>query len=324
MDDHVVFAHHLAGTDRGRPIDSDADIARALRDDAPAWLHLSADHPDTTQWIDEHLSYLDPAIRAALIEPQVRPRALKLGEGLLVILRGINLNEGADPEDTISLRLYADPSRIVSMSRRRLQSVDVLAESIAGGKGPETSGAFLAQLVELLTDRIEEQVSDLDARSEALEAAVIEAPLSHYGSETTDQRLELADLRRVLPPQRDAVRDILRANMAWVGDPQRAILGEQLDQLTRVVETLDAIRDQLATIRTEIDAARDERLNRNLYVLSMISAVFLPLGFMTGLMGINLAGMPGAAWPPAFWVFCGLMAGLAIVVLAILRAFRLL
>ena len=41
-----------------------------------------------------------------------------------------------------------------------------------------------------------------------------------------------------------------------------------------------------------------------MYVLSVIAAVFLPLGFLTGLLGINVGGMPGADNAAAFWLVC--------------------
>jgi len=48
-------------------------------------------------------------------------------------------------------------------------------------------------------------------------------------------------------------------------------------------------------------------LNKNMYVLSVVAAIFLPLGFLTGLLGINVGGMPGADNTDAFWIFCGLL-----------------
>ena len=49
------------------------------------------------------------------------------------------------------------------------------------------------------------------------------------------------------------------------------------------------------------------KLNKNMYVLSVISAIFLPLGFLTGLFGINIGGIPGVEDPNAFWVFSGIL-----------------
>ena len=48
-------------------------------------------------------------------------------------------------------------------------------------------------------------------------------------------------------------------------------------------------------------------MNKNMYVLSVISAIFLPLGFLTGLFGINIGGIPGVEDPNAFWVFSGIL-----------------
>ncbi|MBO6550915.1 MAG: hypothetical protein JJ964_15025, partial [Rhizobiales bacterium] len=47
-----------------------------------------------------------------------------------------------------------------------------------------------------------------------------------------------------------------------------------------------------------------DKLNKNMYLLSIIAAVFLPLGFLTGLLGINVGGIPGAENKDAFLVFC--------------------
>ncbi len=324
MQDHVAFAYALSGPGKGRKLSGDAEISAALHSEDLAWLHLQADHPEADEWIDRHLAYLDPSIRDALTERQTRPRTLHLGEGVLVILRGINLNAGADPEDMVSIRLYADPARIVSLSRRPVRSVEALAQLVGAGRGPERAGSFLADLVEELTDRIEVQVADLEMRADELETRTIEAPQGESRPEVADQRLELSELRRFLSPQREAVRDLARGQLPWLTEGDTRKIGEQLDQLTRVTETLEAMREQLATIRDEIEGARADRLNRNLYVLSVISAVFLPLGFLTGLMGINLAGMPGAEWTPAFWVFSAGLVGVSAGVLGVLKAFDIL
>lgn len=324
MDPHIQFAVHLAGDQIGQAIEDEAEIAQALHDDAPAWLHLSADHADTSYWIDRHLDYLDPSIRAALIERQTRPRAVSIGSGLLVILRDINQNIGSDPEDMVSLRMWLDPHRIVSLSRHPIPSLPRMVERLRNGETGEGSGVLLADLVEDMTDRVEDLVSDLEDRTKALEAQVITSPREVPANEIADQRLELTELRRFLPPQRDAIHNMQRAGPALLNEPQRTKLAEQHDQLTRVVETLEALREQLQTIRDELEGARAERLNRNLYVLSVISAVFLPLGFLTGLMGINLAGMPGAHEPTAFWLFSAILLFIGIAVLALLRLFRIL
>ncbi|SPJ24927.1 zinc transporter ZntB [Palleronia abyssalis] len=324
MQDHIQFARVLGGTDHGSPLTDDAAISNALHDDRPAWLHLQADHPETDPWIDTHLEWLDPSIRDALTEPQTRPRALRLGDGLLVNLRGINTNVGKDPEDMVSVRLYIDSARIVSMSRFRLRSIEGLGASIDAGQGPQTAGAFLADLIERLTDLVEAQVENLEDRADQLEEASIADPIGAHREEVSDQRLELTELRRYMAPQRDAVRTVVRSGVPWLTEADIRKIDEQLDQITRVTEALEATREQLQAIRDEIEGAKADRLNRNLYILSVVSAVFLPLGFLTGLMGINIAGMPGTDWPPAFWVFTGGLCIITAVALLLMHRTRIL
>ncbi|MDA8870771.1 zinc transporter ZntB, partial [Rhizobiaceae bacterium] len=65
-----------------------------------------------------------------------------------------------------------------------------------------------------------------------------------------------------------------------------------------------------------------ENSNKTLYILAIISAVFLPLGFLTGLMGINIGGMPGVENGYAFWIFCGVMIVLLKIEIAIFRLLK--
>jgi zinc transporter len=61
-----------------------------------------------------------------------------------------------------------------------------------------------------------------------------------------------------------------------------------------------------------------------MYVLSLVGTVFLPLGFITGLLGVNVAGIPGSDWPLAFEALAAVLIGLAIVEVWMFRRLRLL
>ncbi len=95
---------------------------------------------------------------------------------------------------------------------------------------------------------------------------------------------------------------------------------EVANRTFRPVEELDATRDRLASLRSHVDSLHAARIGRQGFVLSVVAAIFLPLGFLTGLFGVNVAGMPGIDTP---WAFAVLAVGSAAIGVALYPMFRL-
>jgi len=107
-----------------------------------------------------------------------------------------------------------------------------------------------------------------------------------------------------MSPQKDAVFQLKSAELSWISDVQRRQLNEYYNYVLRYVEDLDTIRERAQIVKDELASLLSDRLNKNTYVLSVIAAIFLPLGFLTGLLGINIGGIPGTESSMAFTVFC--------------------
>jgi len=84
------------------------------------------------------------------------------------------------------------------------------------------------------------------------------------------------------------------------------------DRLPRYIEDLDAARERAAVTQEELVSRLSEQMDKRMYVLSIVAAIFLPLGFLTGLLGINVGGIPGAEYKAGFAIFCLLLVGLII------------
>ena len=78
---------------------------------------------------------------------------------------------------------------------------------------------------------------------------------------------------------------------------------EVSDRLIRNIEDLDAVRERAAVTQEELLSRLSDQMNTRMYVLSVVAAIFLPLGFLTGLLGINVGGIPGTENPWAFLIF---------------------
>ena len=311
----VIHACTIEGDGNGKPLEGD-DISKFTKGDALSWVHLDADTQEARTWLEQELTYLDHIIIDALLAEETRPRILEFEEGALLILRGVNLNENAQAEDMISIRLWIDQHRIISIQRRPLKAVKDIQERLMAGKGPKNSGDFIAALSSRLFERMEPVFSELDDKLDDVEERVIETPDIAERQEINSMRKQVIMFRRYIAPQRDVIAHLRTSEQPWLDTMHKRRLQESLDRLVRYVEDLDAMRERAQIVKDELANALADRMNKNMYVLSVIAAIFLPLGFFTGLMGINIGGMPGVDNPYAFWIFAGML--VAVVTLQIL------
>ena len=82
------------------------------------------------------------------------------------------------------------------------------------------------------------------------------------------------------------------------------------------------MRERSHSVQSEVANILTERLNRNTYMFSLIAAIFLPLSFLTGLLGINVPGIPGADDPEAFLVFCGILIAIVALQVAVFKKLK--
>ena len=286
--------------------------ARAWKpEDGYLWLHFDFTVPAVADWLRGE-GGLDEVSVEALITDETRPRVVTTHDALLLILRGVNLNPGQDPEDMVSVRAFFTRDRVISLRRRRIMAVEDLRQALISGDGPEDGGDFLVEFADLLTSRMGGVLDDIDDDADALEDEVLTAESHELRARIGAVRRQAIALRRYLAPQRDVMSRLQMEKASWLDDLHRVRLRELADRVTRHVEDLDSVRDRAAVTQDELNTRLSDQMNKTMYLLSIVAAVFLPLGLLTGLLGINVGGIPGADTPFAFAIVCGLMVLLAI------------
>lgn len=321
-DNPLIYGYEFDQTGQARRLTWD-DIASgpATRPGVRRWLHLNRLSPTVHAWLNRE-SGIDDVIDQALLQEDTRPRCLAHDGGLLINLRGVNLNEGSDPEDMIAIRIWMSADVVVSLRAFQIKAAQDLSERIMAGDVPESSGAIVTYLAGRLTDRIEPVISGLDQEADEFEDTILSSGDALPKSALSSFRRKVLTLRRYIIPQRDALAQMVREGENLFDRSQTLQLREIADRGTRIGEELDTIRDRTTVLQEQIIEQRSERMNQRLFVLSIISAVFLPLGFVTGLFGVNVGGMPGVNSPLAFTVLCLGMVTLSTILIFLFRKMR--
>ena len=302
-------AYLFDGSGGARQLDAD-ELAAWTPEQGVLWAHLNFTRPEDQRWLNE--SSLDRLVVDALLADETRPRTTAIGEGLLVSLRGVNLTPGAEPEDMVSIRLWVEKGRVISAWRRTLLSVADVINLLDSRRGPTSTAEFLVELVDRLVWRMSDTVDQFEDRVADLEERVLGTSNSSMRYELATLRRQSIELRRYLAPQREALARLITEKVSWLDEKSRLRLREVSDRLVRHIEDLDAVRERAAVTQEELLSRLSEQLNTRMYVLSVVAAVFLPLGFLTGLLGINVGGIPGSEYGEAFWVFVSMLVGVVV------------
>ncbi len=271
--------------------------------DGWVWVHLDRNDGDVADWLLGK-SGAPQDVAWALLEEDTQPRARQVDDGVLLVLRGVNLNPGAAPEDMISVRLYVTERRVISVTQRPMRVIQDMTDRAEKGDFPRTPATFITRLVEDVRARAEPVLDGFQARLEALEDASFER---HFAAsdrqELNSLRRAASHTRRHIAPQARALVALVALAPRWLPAEQRDALHEEAAAFDRMAGDLDSVLDRAAILRDEVDTKIAERANRILLLFSVVGAVFLPLTFLTGLLGVNLAGIPSA---DSQWAFAGL------------------
>jgi zinc transporter len=274
-----------------------------------SWVHL--DVSDNVESITARVADIPPAALSALMATETRPRCTLFGDGALVNMRGLGAPNASDGDPLVSIRLWAQRGRVISLSYRALGVLPDIIGLMLGGKLADPGDLISAVAVEI-TEALDPDIADLGDDLDAIESHLdTHGPVSAR-ARVSEIRAAAISYRRFIAPQRQALERLMAAQTTWLEPDDRLHLQEAADRAARMAEELEAVRERAALAHEGLTDLRAEHMNQQALILAVVALVFLPLTFLTGLLGMNVDGIPYAHEPWAFWgvvAFCGLMAG---------------
>lgn len=263
---------------------------------SPLWMHVVRTETDAQQFL-ECMPDTPPFVRKALFAEDTRPRCEVINDGLLLNLRAVNTNPDAEPTDLLAVRIWATETRAISMRRFKVNAVEQIRKGVEKGHGPKSIMQFILTLAEKLADQLTDILEALEDRFEALEESEDNLDIDRVAA----LRKEVVAYRRFIEPQLAALSKLVNAQLSWMTEADRNSLRHVVDMVARQREHLEALRERAAILKDIHESRRADQMNRTIYFLTIIAGLFLPLSFVTGLLGINVGGIPGAEMAHAFW-----------------------
>ncbi len=276
------------------------------------WNHLDVNSERSANWLRSK-SGLSEIVINELISEETRPRILIDEDGILINLRGLNLNQDADEEDMVSLHMWIEPGRIITTRSERVFTMNEINEQYLKNNGPKSINDFLIRVIDGITNKISEYIYNMEEKIDVMEEEVLKKDAKELRLKLSEERREAIIIRRYIIPQREMMAGLHREKIKWLNEEDKEYIYEFTNRTIRQIEEIDNIRDRAALIQEELNNKINDQMNRTMYILSIVGSVFLPLGFLTGLFGINIGGMPGVESESAFWIFSFTMIVLVVI-----------
>ncbi len=283
----------------------DGPVRRVSSDEAAAydgagfiWLHV-----DTLEEAD--LAALKgqgdiPDVAAnALVATETRPRCDRIDDGAIVNLRGPAQVDTGDSDRLVSIRMWVRQGRVNSVSRRPLAAIEPVFAQMEAGKILDP-GDLVAGFAKAISKQLDPEVAALGDSLDDAESDLEPRQVYKLRTVIAGIRSEAITYRRFVAPDRDALVTLAELDFEWLAEEDRLHIREAADRFSRMTEELEAVRERAALLHEQLTDMRGEQMEVRALILSIVAMIFLPLTFVTGLMGMNVP-VPGQEDPFAFW-----------------------
>lgn len=277
------------------------------------WLHLHG-CDDTDIALLKRQDHIPDVAATALLARETRPRCDRIEFGALVNLRGPGDTDPDDTDRLVSIRLWAHQHRVTSVSRRRMNATEQVMRQVEAGKILDP-GDLVAAYARAISVELDPQVAALGDQLDEVEGALDECKtISSFRGKITSARREAIAFRRFVAPDRDALLTLANLDVEWLSGDDRLHIREAADKFSRMAEELESNRERAGLLNDQLTELRGEQMNQRSFEISVVAFIFLPLTFLTGLLGMNVQGIPYAEHPLAFWGVVGICVGIAVLV----------
>jgi zinc transporter len=330
----ISYVDTVSGADSGlicayrlfpdRPPESvEAGPLAVMSDDSVLWLHFNLSDARARRWLLA-ADFLPEDLRDVIKENDANRRIELSGTGLLLVLSDFAFDSDDDPSDTAPLWCFAQQRLLLSMRLHPLRSSDELRLQMRGSLTAASGFELISHLLDIRTARLKRLAADMSAQLDDIEDDILAGNIKEQRRQLGRMRRICARLRRQFSPERADMSRLMSRISIVLGVDAQEILQESVDSLGFGVEELAEIYERAKLLQEELASRLAENTGRNLYVLSILTAVLLPMTLVTGIFGMNVAGLPGLESAASFWWVMLLIAASGVFTLAVLFWRRLL
>ncbi len=269
--------------------------------------------PEFKVWLKAEIGEFNAEL---LTVPNTRTRCTVLEDKAIVVLRVAR--PGAEPDDVGRqlLSLYLEKGRAIIASELNIVEMLGITQWQQTHHAPLSPADLVARLALRAADRMEPLVERMGDALDDVEEELLIDRRTNVGPRLGRLRRTLIQLRRLIWPQRDVLNTLEIEELSFLTARDRVRLREAAGRTARLGDELQSLSERDVLVHEQLLDSRAEKMNQTMLVLAAVTAVFMPLTVISGILGMNVAGIPFHDSPWAFWVVTGALLALGVGIVA--------
>lgn len=299
-------------------------LHRTLADpDAHVWLDIQGEDVENTGEMLRHDFKLSQLTLDTIAETQERARLVEQHNYFYLVVHGLVFDASNDSSDTPKLDIAFGKNFLVTVHQAALPWLDTLIQTAIKDVSTENimsrgTPRLLHAVLDTLVDSYFPVMEDLDDVVDELENETVQVADKAVQSRLFRLKRALAQMRRVISPQIEVMNALINRTGDFIPADAEPYFADVHDHLVRTFEVLDSYRDLMSGLLDVYLTTVSNRLNEIMKQLTLISTIFLPITFITGIFGQNFGHSPQVEHDNGmnFWIVLGFMALLTLAQLA--------
>jgi magnesium transporter len=250
-----------------------------------------------------------------------RPKWDDYDNGIFITVRALRLHENAHVV-TEQVSFFLEKNVVLTFQEDAHDLFEVVRERIKNGQGKvrQKRTDYLAYaLLDCIVDDYITLLEHIDDQIEMLETEILTASTPSVRSQIYRFKQQVSQVRRAVLPMRDVIGRFTREEGEIVDPANQVYIRDLYDHVIRVIETTENQRDMLNNLDDLYNSEQSNRANHIMKVLTIVSAIFIPLTFIVGVYGTNFDNLPELHYPHGYTLMWILMMLIAVIQLIYFR-----
>jgi len=274
------------------------------------WLNVHGLHePEVMAEIGRRF-HLHPLTMEDILNTTQRAKVDEFASYLFIVLRLIDVDRSDGQLNSEQLSLVLGRDFVLSFQEQSRGIFEPIRERMRARQSPtrERGADHLAYaLLDVVVDRYFLAVDHLAEEAEALEEEAMSSPSPALLARINRCKRDTLTVRRAVWPLRELLGTLQRSERSSFSPETRLYLRDVQDHAIHVLESLDAVRDQLGDLLDIYLSSVSNRLNVEVRVLTVLSMLFMPATLIAGIWGMNFVDMPLSGSRQGFWWVIAMM-----------------